>query len=193
MTPEAHVLLDRFVRRLISDGQLTVAFADGSVRRYGQPDAEGRDVAIRLADNKVPRDMIRQPRLAIGEAYMDGRLVFERGDIYALLELVTHNARWEKGGQARKAIKRRGSKLLARLAAWNYRSRSKKNSAHHYDLVNDRLYELFLDPDRQYTSAYFTDPGNTLEQAQQDKMAHIAAKLALKPGQTVLDIGCGWG
>jgi cyclopropane-fatty-acyl-phospholipid synthase len=64
--------------------------------------------------------------------------------------------------------------------------------AHHYDL-SDRLYDLFLDVDRQYSCAYFTDPGNSLDLAQADKKAHIAAKLHLKPGQRVLDIGCGWG
>jgi len=64
--------------------------------------------------------------------------------------------------------------------------------AHHYDL-SDRLYDLFLDADRQYSCAYFSDPANSLEQAQADKKAHIAAKLAIEPGMRVLDIGCGWG
>ncbi|MDE2043086.1 MAG: class I SAM-dependent methyltransferase, partial [Alphaproteobacteria bacterium] len=84
-------------------------------------------------------------------------------------------------GAARNMVERR-----------NWAARSKRNVAHHYDL-NDRLYDLFLDADRQYSCAYFTDPANTLEQAQADKKAHIVAKLALKSGQRVLDIGCGWG
>ena len=70
--------------------------------------------------------------------------------------------------------------------------RARRNVAHHYDL-RDELYELFLDGDRQYSCAYFTDPSNSLEQAQSDKKAHIAAKLFLKPGMKVLDIGSGWG
>src|SRR6185295_8612972 len=74
----------------------------------------------------------------------------------------------------------------------NRAGNSKRNVAHHYDL-KDELYELFLDADKQYSCAYFTDPANSLEQAQADKKAHIAAKLALRPGQRVLDIGCGWG
>jgi cyclopropane-fatty-acyl-phospholipid synthase len=79
-----------------------------------------------------------------------------------------------------------------RLARVNSARQSKRNVAHHYDL-SDRLYDLFLDRDRQYSCAYFTDPANTLEQAQADKLAHIAAKLLLEPGHHVLDIGCGWG
>ena len=66
--------------------------------------------------------------------------------------------------------------------------RARRNVAHHYDL-SDELYETFLDPDRQYSCAYYTDPRNSLEQAQADKKAHIAAKLHLRPGQRVLDIG----
>ena len=94
---------------------------------------------------------------------------------------------------------RRRSKLVGTVASaryrvdrFNWRRRSKRNVAHHYDL-SDRLYDLFLDADRQYSCAYFADPANSLEQAQGDKKAHIAAKLFLQPGQKVLDIGCGWG
>ncbi|WP_204327859.1 SAM-dependent methyltransferase, partial [Proteus mirabilis] len=70
--------------------------------------------------------------------------------------------------------------------------RSKRNVAHHYDL-SGKLYDLFLDTDRQYSCAYFSQAGLGLDQAQLDKKAHIVAKLALKPGMRVLDIGCGWG
>src|SRR5690606_29637441 len=71
-------------------------------------------------------------------------------------------------------------------------SRSQRNVAHHYDL-SDRLYDLFLDRDRQYSCAYFPEGSEDLDTAQLLKKAHIAAKLLLKPGQKVLDIGCGWG
>ena len=125
---------------------------------------------------------------------MDGRLVIERGDILALLRLVTANNKWEDatGNLTPGAFKRAFDSVRFRLDRINMARRSKRNVAHHYDL-SARLYDLFLDADRQYSMAYFTDPANGLEQAQADKKAHIAAKLALKPGMKVLDIGCGWG
>jgi cyclopropane-fatty-acyl-phospholipid synthase len=136
-------------------------------------------------------ELVRNPRLAIGETYMDGRLIIEDGSILDLLELITGNNRWETGGHGRKAMQK-GKLRFKWLFSRNRAARSRANVAHHYDLSDD-LYDLFLDSDRQYSCAYFTDPGNSLEQAQADKKAHIAAKLYLKPGQRVLDIGSGWG
>jgi len=122
---------------------------------------------------------------------MDGRVIIEDGTILDLLELIVGANRWEDKGAGRKAM-RKGKKRFAKLFRRNNPLRARRNVAHHYDL-KDELYELFLDGDKQYSCAYFTDPNNSLEQAQADKKAHIAAKLALKPGQRVLDIGCGWG
>ncbi|MFW6077514.1 MAG: class I SAM-dependent methyltransferase [Hyphomicrobiales bacterium] len=184
--------VDRYLERIVMDGELTLVDARGNARTYGRDDGSGRHVVVRLADDKVVRDVMRHPKVGVGEAYMDGRLVIETGDILGLLDLVTSNAPWEAGGSSRKAISRGGRKLMRKLGLINWRRRSARNVAHHYDL-SDRLYDLFLDSDRQYSCAYFRDPDATLEQAQADKKAHIAAKLHLKPGLKVLDIGCGWG
>jgi cyclopropane-fatty-acyl-phospholipid synthase len=148
-------------------------------------------VTIRFTDRKVAFDILRNPRLGIGEAYMDGRVVIEEGTILDLLEIVTKSNPWERGGKGKALGKGRIAKLKA-LFERNSPRRSRRNVGHHYDIGND-LYRLFLDEDLQYSCAYFTDPSNSLEQAQADKKAHIAAKLHLKPGQRVLDIGCGWG
>ncbi|WP_136161976.1 SAM-dependent methyltransferase [Sphingomonas flavalba] len=189
-------LLSHFLRRLVHRGELTVTNADGSVERFGAPEAGFPTVAIRFTDRGVTGAIARNPQLAAGEAFMDGRMVLEQGDILALLRLILHNAPWEGGGAVEVDISNPLLRLVDRsraaLGRMNWERRSKQNVAHHYDLSDD-LYALFLDADRQYSCAYFTDPGNSLEQAQADKKAHIAAKLNLKPGNRVLDIGCGWG
>jgi cyclopropane-fatty-acyl-phospholipid synthase len=123
---------------------------------------------------------------------MDGRLQVEDGGILDLLELATSANPWEDASAGRKAIGKGKSKFKKWFRLPNKVGRARKNVAHHYDIGND-LYRLFLDDDMQYSCAYFTNPKNSLEQAQSDKKAHIAAKLALEPGQHVLDIGCGWG
>ena len=187
-------LFDKFVGRLFKRGEFTIIFPDGSRRTYGTPAPELKPVTVRFADKGVARFIARNPHLYAAEAYMDGRLIIEQGDIRDLIDLVRANGKWEEG-----RITLRGTyamlirdRLRARIQSFNTARAAKRNVAHHYDL-NDRLYDLFLDVDRQYSCAYFTDRGNSLDQAQADKKAHIASKLHLKPGQRVLDIGCGWG
>ena len=175
---------------LLKSGSLTLISPDGSRNTYGP--GGGKSLTVRFADRKVPFDIARNPRLAFGEAYMDGRLTIEDGTILDLMELVTGQNRWEDGRQARKAFGKRKLSTLKALFRRNPVGRARQNVAHHYD-VGNALYELFLDEDWQYSCAYYTDPANSLEQAQVDKKAHIAAKLFLKPGQRVLDIGSGWG
>ncbi len=113
---------------------------------------------------------------------MDGRLVIEQGDIRQLVDLVTWNLRWQRDNPVRFALWRQAS-IAAKIDQINFARRSKRNVAHHYDL-DDRLYDLFLDPHRQYSCAYFDTPDMSLEAAQEAKLAHIAAKLDLKPGPT---------
>jgi cyclopropane-fatty-acyl-phospholipid synthase len=184
-------LIQKLAHKVIRRGELTITFPSGKTRTFGAPEPGGRRAAVRIRSARALRRILRNPRLGVGEAYMDGSLTVEEGDIYDFLDLVTFNARWERGGGARHAIRKRG-KLKGKLDQLNWRARSKRNVAHHYDIGN-RLYELFLDRDLQYTCAYFTDPGNTIEQAQDDKKAHLVSKLRLQPGQRVLDIGSGWG
>ena len=184
-------LIGRLVDKLLTKGTITLKLPGKAPRTYGRGD--GKHLTVRFTDRKVGFDIVKNPRLGVGETYMDGRLIIEDGTILDLLELIVGSNRWEDKGEGRKALSK-GKKLRA-LKRWFERNnfqRARRNVAHHYDL-KDELYELFLDEDKQYSCAYFTDPDNSLEQAQADKKAHIAAKLALQPGQRVLDIGCGWG
>lgn len=187
-------LFDKFANRLFKRGLFTIIFADGSRRTYGTADPAVKPVTVRFADKRVARFIASNPHLRAAEAFMDGRLVIEQGDIRDLIDLVRANGKWE---DARVTLRGTFTSLVrdrirARVQSFNSARESKRNVAHHYDL-NDRLYDLFLDADRQYSCAYFTGPDVGLDQAQADKKAHIAAKLNLKPGLRVLDIGCGWG
>ena len=185
------IFLDRMLRRTIQSGQLTLQDASGRSHVYGAPDPALASVHLRLADAKTAYAIALNPPLGAGEAYMDGRLTIESDDIIDLLNLIGHNMRWDGDNPTRRALWA-GQRIGAWIDQRNYARRSKRNVAHHYDL-SDRLYDLFLDADRQYSCAYFTDADQPLETAQRDKKAHIAAKLALQSGQRVLDIGCGWG
>ncbi|WP_332812553.1 cyclopropane-fatty-acyl-phospholipid synthase family protein [Sphingomonas sp.] len=184
-------LLDRFLTGFIRRGELVVIDHEGVTHRFGSPDPRHRPVTIRLTDARVPIDLARSRSLGTGEAYMDGRLIVEQGDILDLLDIVKANGRWEQRGRRRRVASAK-AKVARTVRSYNWERRSKRNVAHHYDL-SDRLYALFLDSDLQYSCAYYASPSNSLEQAQADKKAHIAAKLHLKPKQKVLDIGCGWG
>ena len=184
------LLLDRFLKRVVRDGTLDVKIGNGPVIRYGTPDGK-RSASMTVKDAATGRAIARNPALGAAEAWMDGRLIVEGGDILSMLDLVVYNMRWDWENKFRTDLWSK-TRWIAALLPRNDGTRAKNNVAHHYDL-SDRLYDLFLDADRQYSCAYFTDPANTLEKAQSDKKAHIAAKLCLEPGQRVLDIGCGWG
>ncbi len=182
--------LIKVLERIIRQGDLKVIGADGKAHRFG--DGMAPAVTVRIKDAATERAITFDPQLALPEAYMQGKFTVEDGGrIYEFLDLVLRNShveelpRWTRAFDAVRYMTRR-------ISQFNPAGRSKRNVAHHYDL-DGSLYDLFLDKDRQYSCAYF-EPGNTdLEEAQLAKKRHIAAKLALKAGQKVLDIGSGWG
>jgi cyclopropane-fatty-acyl-phospholipid synthase len=184
-------MADRLFRTLIRAGPLTVSGPDSVERHYGAPSPEVAPVAIRIHDRGAAQAILRNPALGFGEMFMDGRLTVTEGDLRSLLDLVFFNLRWEKENPVRARLWR-PLRLAGLWQARNWRARSRRNVAHHYDL-DDRLYALFLDRERQYSCAWFADPAQDLDSAQAAKMALVAAKLNLTPGQSVLDIGCGWG
>ena len=182
-------LFDRLLKRVIRKGTLHVIDASGKKHSYGgEP---GPEVTIQITDAGLYRKLFTNPELHMGEAYMDGTLLVREGGIRGFLTLSALNRQSVRNHPLQKLL--RGT--LKKLKRWQQRNTQKTSSAnvrHHYDLSND-FYRLWLDNDMHYSCAYFATPEDTLEQAQQNKLRHIAAKLDLKPGQRVLDIGCGWG
>ncbi len=185
-------LLDKMLRPLIRQGRLVITDHDGTVYDYGDPSAV--PVRIRFTDRGAALHVAKDPRVGAGEAYMHGRLVVEPPhEIRDMVLLVMGNgSRPGATVQAPSMLKRGVDAVAWRFDQFNSRVRASRNVEHHYELSR-QFYELFLDEDRQYTMAYFRDPANSLERAQIDKKALIAAKLRLGPGMRVLDIGCGWG
>jgi len=184
------MLLARFLGAVIDQGELTLIDSRGRAYNFG--DGAAPRVAIRLHDKATERRLLLNPRLAAGEAYMEGKLTIEEGTLYDLIDLIGRNIEafehhWFSDFSANL------SRVFRRIQQYNPVGKAQKNVAHHYDLSDD-LYDLFLDSDRQYSCAYFDGTHNDLERAQMDKKRHIAAKLLLhEPGMKVLDIGSGWG
>lgn len=182
-------LFSSFLHKLVNRGSLAVVYPNGREERYG--DQRATPVVVRLQARDLPRKLLLNPDFYLGEAYMDGTLTVDEDDISGLLDLLLVNL----NAQCAPWYCRWGTALrrLGRgLAQYNPASRARRNAAHHYDLSNE-LYALFLDRDQQYSCAYFQSPEESLEAAQTNKKVLIGTKLLLKPGQRVLDIGCGWG
>ena len=182
--------LDRAMRPLIRVGRVTADLPDGTRLVWGTPDT-GPDVRLRIHDDATLRALALNPDLALGEAYMDGRLTIGNDDLEGLLELAFRNNYALHTNGLRRAVL--GLRRALRWV-WQYNpaARARVNVAHHYDL-SGALYDLFLDADRQYSCAYFPKPGMSLDAAQTAKKRHIARKLLIEPGMRVLDIGSGWG
>lgn len=180
-------LLRKFLSQFIRRGSMTVTCASGS--RFTVGNGSGEPVAVRFVTTDAERKVLVNPELGLGEAYMDGEFVVERGTIADALAILLDQPdllpQWAKPWWHLRYLTRH-------LNQFNPRARSRHNVAHHYDL-DGRLYSLFLDADRQYSCAYFETPEMSLDDAQLAKKRRIAAKLLITDRQRVLDIGSGWG
>ncbi len=175
--------------KLVRTGNLELETSDGVRHRFG--DGTGPKLGARLVDRAAERELLIDPSFYLGELYMDGRFVVTEGSLYDILDLGARNLATIESLPWVKAIEK------ARIAfrgfhQRNDRRRAKSNIARHYD-HDRRIYDLFLDADKQYSCAYFEETGQSLEDAQRAKKRHIAAKLLVDEGATVLDIGCGFG
>lgn len=187
-----HFLLKTFIRR----GTFRVTTSRGTVLTFGDGDGDGagQPVSVRFTSRAAEWGILLDPELKFGESYVNGTFVVEQGSIADVLAI----ALGQKSEVPHWALPQTWLRYLKRrLSQFNPRQRSKRNVAHHYDL-DERLYSLFLDADRQYSCAYFENPGQSLDDAQLAKKRHLGAKLKLESDKfdndlRVLDIGCGWG
>ena len=183
------MIVDNLLKKILKKGHLVWIKPNGLDYEYG--DKTGTPIKMRTTNDFSEIKMMMNPSLHFGESYMNGSLILEEGTIHDLLKLIFINS----GSNADHWVMKVDKIIRAirnKIVSSNYIPKSKKNVAHHYDL-SDKLYDLFLDKDRQYSCAYFNSPNDTLEQAQLNKKELIAKKLLLEEGQNVLDIGSGWG
>jgi cyclopropane-fatty-acyl-phospholipid synthase len=180
-------LLDRFLSELGLRGSLLVSFPDGKTRTYG--DGAGDRVHVRIHNWNALWRIALAPDPGVAEAFMDGDLTFDEGDVAALLKIAYSGPQPAPGTERHPILPvDKINFLMRRLHQFNPKWRSRENVQHHYDLSRT-LYDLFLDADRQYSCAYYPQPGMTLDDAQAAKKHHIAAKMLLEPGMRILDIG----
>ncbi len=190
--------LSRLMNSFIKYGQLTVIDVDGKRHLFTKgvdADSEGtplKPVTLRLHDKSLYHKLVFNPELHAGEAYMDERITMEDGTtVRDFLTLFSAN-RYSLTDLKEQKFLNNIKMLTRKIQQSNPKGKAQKNVAHHYDLGND-LYKLFLDKNLLYSCAYFRSPKDSLEKAQRNKLRLLAAKMDLKPGQRVLDIGCGWG
>jgi cyclopropane-fatty-acyl-phospholipid synthase len=182
------MLFPYLMKRLIKKGTLRLITSDGQCHASG---CGAPYVSVKLHRKILEWTLALRPDLKIGEAYSDGLLTIEEGNLRDFLFLLFVNYDHARHDPVFKWFEYLSHTLLARQ--FNSIFRARENISYHYDL-SDEFYDLFLDKDRQYSCGYFTAPNNSLDQAQHDKKRHIAAKLLLnRKGLTVLDIGSGWG
>ncbi|HKD20700.1 MAG TPA: cyclopropane-fatty-acyl-phospholipid synthase family protein [Rhizomicrobium sp.] len=182
-------MLEQLINAVVRVGTITIVGPQGGRKTFGSGDPR---VTVRIRDRAAVLQLGLHPDLRLGELYVGGRIAIEEGDIADLMQILMASLARVRPPASVRAI--RGlRRAFKRWTQFNPMSRSKAHVAHHYDL-SSKLYDLFLDHDRQYSCAYFSAPGENLDEAQIGKKRHLAAKLHLyRPGLRVLDIGSGWG
>ena len=184
------MLLIKFLNKLFKKGGFLLEDANGKEHVVGNPQSNP-PIKMKIHDKKLHYKLLFYPDLYLGEAYTEGKISFKSGDISSFLELALKNVGRDKTNSISEFINSiRGSYRY--LTNFNFIKKSKMNVAHHYD-ISDELYFLFLDPLRQYSCGYFKNDGDSLEEAQKNKINHIIKKLNIKENSKVLDIGSGWG
>ncbi|MDA8537637.1 cyclopropane-fatty-acyl-phospholipid synthase family protein [Candidatus Pelagibacter bacterium] len=182
--------LARYFNKLFVKGGFILIDAYSKKYIIGSPENKN-PIILKILDKKLHYKLLFRPDLYFGEAYSDGDIKIENGTLTDFLDLALMNiGRGELNFFSQLLNKLSGSYRY--LTNFNFIKKSKMNVAHHYDL-SDNLYDLFLDPKRQYSCGYFENDNDTLETAQNNKIQHIIKKLNIKENQKVLDIGCGWG
>ena len=181
--------LARFLNSVFKKNGFILTDANSKDYIIGNPG--NNPIKLKILNKNLHYKLLIHPDLYFGEAYTNGEIIIENGTLTDFLDLALMNfGRGHLNFFSYLINRLRGSYRY--LTNFNFIKKSKMNVSHHYD-ISDDLYDLFLDPKRQYSCAYFKNENESLESAQNNKIQHIIKKLNIQPNQKVLDIGCGWG
>jgi cyclopropane-fatty-acyl-phospholipid synthase len=182
-------VIARIMGLFIHHGRINLRYRNLCAATLGREPADSIDVTIRHLGALYK--MLRQPDLAIGECYMAGEWNVREENLAKLIGVLLQNdKKLEQTMPLR--ILNAVREAIDTVFRPNDTERSRKNASHHYDIGND-LYELFLDPEMLYSCAFYAHMGQSLEDAQKNKLKITLDRLDVAPGMKVLDIGCGWG
>lgn len=169
-------------------GAITITFPNGSSRTFGDP-ATGEHARLTLKNFRVLPATIKRGTVGFAQSYIDGDV--EIDDLTTLFRYFLQNRDVLDSAES-SWFGRAAQDISYHLSRHNSKEGSKKNISEHYDLGND-FYVEWLDQTMTYSSAYYTSPNQSLEEAQRAKYRRVADMLGLKQGETVLEVGCGWG
>ena len=189
------MILARIFTKIYKEGGIILEDAKGQKYICGNP-REEKPITVKLLKDNLSWKLLLDPELEFPEAYMRNEIEIENASMKDfLMELIKNLGRNEISTTS--LITKKIYQAWRTITNFNLPGKSRKNVEHHYDIggtKGEKLYDIFLDKThRLYSCAYWKNDTKTLEEAQQNKIDHIAKKLNIKKGEKILEVGCGWG
>ena len=189
------MLLARILSKIYKKNGIILIDSKGQKYICGNPN-KSKPITLKLLKKNLEWKLIVDPEIEFPEGYMRNDIIIENASLKEFLMHLIKNLGREEVSSA-SFISKKIFQFCRYLSNFNYPGKAKKNVEHHYDIGGERgekLYDIFLDKKhRLYSCAYWKKDTKTLEDAQQNKIDHIAKKLDIKKGQKILEVGCGWG
>ena len=189
------MLLARILSRIYKEDGIILVDAKSQKYICGNPNQQ-KPITLKLLQENLKWKLIIDPEIAFPEAYMRNEIIIENASLKEFLMLLVKNLGRQEVSSA-SFISKKIFQFYRYFSNFNLPGKARKNVEHHYDIGGERgekLYDIFLDKThRLYSCAYWKNDTITLEDAQQNKIDHIAKKLDIKKGQKILEVGCGWG
>ena len=189
------MIVAKLLTKILKEGGVILIDHTGQKYICGNPDNK-KTMTLKILKKNLNLKLILDPEIEFPEAYMRGEIIIENATLKEFMMLLIKNL-GRKEITTASYISKKMFQYWRYISNYNFPLKSQRDIEHHYDIggeKGEKLYDIFLDnKHRQYSCAYWKDDTKTLEEAQQNKIDHIIKKLDIKPGEKILEIGCGWG